>query len=224
MNYRLAVLSHGPDGEQMVDRALAAFGEHVTPWPEAVTVHYDRPQQGFCKATAELWRQMTGCGNEYVFWLEHDFLICHHVDLRDLAAVLDAYRPRLAQMALMRDAYSQEEKDAGGLFQYRRGDFDNRRFQVYDDDFDIGDGNGALRTEHRWMTMPWWTSNPHLARRDFMEDHPFVADEPNCEGKHGIKLARDYDLMGKTIECGTWGSGEVWCNHVGVRDGSGHGY
>ena len=206
LSYRLAVLTHGDNGA-MVKRALAAFREHVTPEPEDVTVHSDRdPQLGFCGATAALWAEMVATGNEYVFWLEHDFEICRPVDLTELVYELAPERlPRLAQMALMRDAYSREEKAAGGLFEYRRADFMPQHFSDWAD------------PKPRWWLTPWFTTNPSLMRRDFMEAHPFPDDgQPFCEGRFGIALAEE------GYSFGTWGDGSVYVKHIGQRTGFGY--
>ena len=219
LNYRLAVLTHGPDSDSHVARALAAFREHVTPMPEAITIHRDSGL-GFCGATAKLWAAMVETGNEYVFWLEHDFLVARPVDLRDLAAVLEA-EPKLAQLALMRDAYSDEEKAAGGLFEYRTrlGDYRTRRHYVYEDDLDAGDQMGREVGQHPWLEQSFFTTNPSLMRRDFMAAHPFPDDgEPHCEGRFSIALRE------QCWSFGTWGEGSVYVNHIGRRDGSGHGY
>ena len=228
MNYRLAVLTHGRHDERP---AVEAFLAHASPEPAVVDVFRDAaPQRGFCQATARLWAISAAGAEDYVFWLEQDFRLCRAVDLRELAAVLDeTNRPltdlerpiygwaeyrhgRLAQIALLRDAYSDEEKAAGGLFELRRDDF--TPMTGYRDDFDIDDGMGAEYVQ--WLRMPWFTTNPSLMRRDFMAAHPFEPDEPHCEGKFGISLAEE------GFEFGTWGSGEVFCRHVGARDGFGY--
>ena len=204
MNYRLAVLTHAQHDERP---AIQAFLAHVEPQPAVIEVFRDiAPQRGFCAATARLWRMCASAPQEWIVWLEHDFRLCRPVHLRDLAAVMDE-RPWLFQMALMRDAYSTEEHAAGGLFELRRDDFAPRAHVR---------GTNDMRP---WLQMPWFTTNPSLMRRQFMADHPFPDDgQEHCEGRFGIALAE----QGYTF--GTWGSGEVWCNHVGVRDGSGHGY
>jgi hypothetical protein len=229
LSYRLAVLTHG-DNDDLVDQALEAFHELVTPQPAAMTIHHD-DGAGFCAATAELWRKCVDGEQPWAVCLEHDFVVDRPVDLRDLAAVIDQtnrpltdlerpmhgwaeYRQgRLAQMALMRDAYSTEERAAGGLFELRRDAF--TPMIAYGDDFEIGDQMGSQYVQ--WLRMGWFTTNPSLMRRDFMEAHPFLDDgQPHCEGRFGVALAAE------GWSFGTWGAGDVYCRHVGVR--TGHGY
>ena len=246
--YRLVILTHGDSAT--LPAALAAFDEHVTPAPTETALVYDGPMPsapvedfireregnswwsmvegapaGFCAATRYAWAIGAQPGVTHTFWLEHDFLVSRPVDLRDFAAVLDD-KIELAQMALMRDAYSKEEKAAGGLFEYRRSDFDTRfvtappRCQTGRCDRwcpECRDAAPPIDTRGDWLAMPWWTSNPHLAHRDFMADHPFPDDgEPFCEGRFGIALRE------QGFEFGTWGDGSVYCNHVGFRSGTGY--
>ena len=239
-SYRLVCLTHGDSAT--LTQALAAFDEHVTPAPtetmlviDAATqsepvVEYIRERQGaafwspvplapagFCAATKCAWALGAQPGVTHCFYLEHDFLVTRPVDLRELAAVLtDNYG--LAQMSLMRDAYSKEEKEAGGLYQHRlrMGDYQTRRHYAYEDDLDIGDQMGKETGQYPWLSMSFLTTNPSLMRRDFMAEYPFVADEPHCEGKFGISLAK------QGFEFGTWGDGSVFVRHVGTRDGFGY--
>ena len=203
LDYRLAVLTHGPDSDRLVHQALASFREHVTPEPEAVTIYRD-PGLGFCGATAALWAEMVSCGNEYVAWLEHDLLVTRPVNLRALAATLRE-NPNLAQVALMRNACNDVERAAGGLFESRPGEYEPRLLV----------GMNGVWQEHR----SYFTTNVSLMRRDFMEANPFLDDgKPFCEGRYGIALLeRGYSF-------GVWGDGSPDTRHVGVRDGSGHGY
>ena len=229
MNYRLVMLTHGTHGpKDTLYSAMNSLARHLHPAPTSYQIHQDgvgapkihpwlgslsatfmgsETSVGFCGATARSWERAAKAQEEWILWWEHDFELVRDLDLRDLAAILDRSPYPLAQMALMRDAYSREEKDAGGLFQLRRSDFKQQ----------VWSGEGPECFE--WQIMPWFTTNPSLMRRQFMADHPFPDDgQEHCEGRFGIALAE----QGYTF--GTWGSGEVWCNHVGVRDGSGHGY
>lgn len=216
LNYRLAVLTHGRSAD-LVSRALASFDAHVTPAASAGTlVYHDGPigdettasnnghiistmkQQGFCAATADLWRYASEPGADYVFWLEHDFEFVRDVDLRDLATVLDADHT-ISQLSLMRDAVNERERAAGGLFESR---------------------NGAENWErHSWGYIQSdyvWTTNPALIRRAFMVDNPWPDYPDQCEGRFGI------DLSQRGYRGGVYGDGSVYCRHVGVRDGFGY--
>lgn len=222
MRYALALLTHGD--ALVLERCLRAFANLASPEPTELICVVDgdgrQPpadpgfpwrviaggeQRGFCAATAELWHQASQLNVDYVWWQENDFECVRAVDLRDLAELLDSepsqYKGPLAQVALMRDAYSDEEKAAGGLFEYRRDDFTQ---------FIRRDGSPW------WLKMPYFTTNPSLMRRDFMAAHPFLADEPHCEGKHSIRLANE------GFSFGTWGDGSVYVKHIGHRSGFGY--
>ena len=235
LNYRLVVLTHGDSAT--LPGCLVAFDRHVTPAPSqtVLVIDGDEPAPaaldfihtrggdswwsptgrplGFCGATAYTWAVGAEPGVDYVFWLEHDFEVCRPVDLRDLRQVLDYHGGdgvefvNLAQMALMRDAYSREERDAGGLFELRRADFVPMPPQDH------------LLIEYPtvWLKTPWFTTNPSLMRRDFMAQNLFPDDGgTHCEGRFGVRLAQE------GWSFGTWGDGTVYCHHVGVR--TGHGY
>jgi hypothetical protein len=240
--YHLAVLTHG-DAPQLPD-VIDAFVQHVEPAPSGIAIYVDGldsyakverkrelldrhwttaqipgaiygspTQEGFCKATATLWQIVAQQAEPYVFWLEHDFVIDRDIDLRDFASILDLH-PTVAQMTLMRDAYSREEHEAGGLFELRRGDFVACETCITAHD-DTSPQPGFW--EAPWMKVWWFSTNPSLMRRDFMVEHPLVDDgEPHCEGRYGVQLRE------QGFDFGYWGSGEVYCRHVGVRDG--HGY
>lgn len=233
LDYRLAILTHGR--ADTLARTVASFAKNVTPAPSDVVIHSDggnpggvihsvaraHPewswtlsesflQRGFCQATRELWREASARGTDYVFWLEHDFEIARHVDLTQLAAVVDA-EPRVAQMALMRDASNSDERRAGGLYEHRLDQYTQRR--------------GDVDREHRPPALVHWldhasyfTTNPSLMTRAFMADNPWPAYADDCEGLFSI------DLSARGYRYGAWGEGEPWCHHIGQRDGSGYGY
>lgn len=240
MNYLLALLSHGHPESPTAERCIDSFSEFVTPKPITGVYVHDGPgwayapiyalaqvegaianrvwsaraggeQQGFCKATRDLWRlaveQAPIFQAEFVFWLEHDFVFTRPVDLDDLAYVLKINKG-IAQMALMRGPANAKEEAAGGLYQSQQGEFRHRiTSRVFTgDDFDW--------LEHR----SYFTTNPSLMRADFMRDHPWKYEE-QCEGLFGIDLLAD-----RNISCGVWGEGEPWIDHVGQRDGKGFGY
>jgi hypothetical protein len=225
-----------------LDATLASFRANVTPEPEQTYLycdglfatlrhgwearrHRDRVdllsspvQRGFCSATATLWQWAVEPGVDYVFWLEHDFVLLRPLDLRPLAVVLDADR-RLAQMALVRGPVSPDEVAAGGLVASRPGEFVPREPYPSDILGSLCAGPGAgVEMRATWLEhRSYFTTNPSLMRRDFMVEHPLLDDgDPACEGRYGIGL-RD---AGFTF--GAWGDGEPWVDHVGVR--SGHGY
>lgn len=183
---------------------------------------------GFCASTRRAWqaavsaafipelhnaeRRAVEATYTHVFWLEHDFLITRMVNLDELALVLDR-EPKLAQMALMRDAVNAEEKAAGGLFESRPGQYEPRmtKGESYWLDTD------RITKMHEWLEhRAYLTTNPSLMRRDFMAAHPWPDYPERCEGRFGI------DLVSAGYTFGVWGRGEPWCSHVGVRTGDGY--
>lgn len=219
MRYRLVVVTHG-DAPHL-DATVESFVAYVAiPPVELVTVVdgpgrlppngpagllrwriYQHPKQlGFCDAMLTGWAAATEPGADYVFWLENDFLIERDLPLAAFASVLDA-DPSVAQMALMRQAVNSTEREAGGLYESRRGDYENRL---------------------AWNQLPWlahsayFTTNPSLMRRDFMVSNPWPDYPSECEGRFGI------DLVDRGYHFGVWGDGRPWCEHVGVRDGTGY--
>lgn len=207
VRYVLAVLSHGDDEDRYLADTLMAFDWQVSPTPIlSVRVHDRPPLKGFCHQTRTLWADAIRVAGEmdaeYVFWLEHDFHVTRPVDLRQLAAVLDADHG-IAQMALVRNAVNATELAAGGLVASRPGEFTD---------------------EGGWLShRSYFTTNPSLMRTAFMAEHPFgtaggkrLPQDIRCEGEYGIALRE------AGFRFGVWGGGEEWVRHVGHRDGRGY--
>jgi len=183
---------------------------------------------GFCGATRLAWDHAVrpshdplDVDHDYVFWLEHDFEIIRPVDLGPLARQLD-HDPSLAQMALMRDAVNEVERAAGGLFESRPGQYELRWSQDPEDQVGTiwtdplapdGAPKALYRTDVWHAHRSYFTTNPSLMRRSFMEREPWPDYESECEGRFGIDLAR------KGYRYGVWGDGSPWCRHIGIRDG-----
>lgn len=220
MNYLLVVLTHGESST--LTPALASFAENVSPRPARAVIwrdgqgdlfpavpplgcdlslHGTWEQRGFCAATRSAWELAIEGRHEYVFWLEHDFVFLRPVNLEEVAAVLDSI-PTLAQVALMRNAVNEEERAAGGLYELRRDQYREQYF----------------RGSTPWLAHEaYFTTNPSLMRRDFMETHAWPSwERPECEGSFGFWLRQ------QGISFGAWGNGEPWVEHVGVRDGFGY--
>lgn len=176
--------------------------------PLVAATHPSR-QVGFCGATGRLWAStVEACEAQdldYVFWLEHDFLITRRVDVAQLAAILDS-RPDIAQIALVRNAVNDLERVAGGLVASRPGQFALEQEEI--------DGLVVEWLVHR----SYLTTNPSLMRRSFMEKNPWPDYDVECEGRFAI------DLTGIGYRFAAWGDGTPWCEHVGVRDETGRGY
>jgi hypothetical protein len=235
MRYSLVVLTHGDCAP--LEATLLSFATHVTPRPASCVLLYDGPQlyghgtphpklapvsdhpwliatterqRGFCEATRIAWSLAIGHNpgeeHEHVFYLEHDFLFERPVDLRDVAQVLDSNQ-RLCQMQFMRDAVSEEERAAGGLHALRRAGYEPVEA------FLPGPSGQPLRWLEHQM---YFSTNPSLMRRDWMEAHPWPSYPRECEGRFGL------DLVAAGHRFGVWGQGEAWVRHAGVRTGFGY--
>lgn len=218
------------DGDASAEAAQAAVARELRGVP--ITLEQPFNQRGFCHACSAGWKAATegalgGVGNgnhTHVFWLEHDFTFARPVDLRELAAVLDG-EPDIAQMALMRNAASDEERAAGGLYELRADQYEQRYSCRWCGD---RDGNRASWCEagcgRDYNAMfPWlrhrsyFTTNANLMRRQFMVENPWPNDGlPQCEGRFGIALVKS------GYSFGVWGSGEPWTEHFGIRSGFGY--
>lgn len=234
MRYRLVVLTHGTDG-RFLEESLDSFFEHVRPDPVEVYLHGDgeaaqercydlatkrlrgmgddvvlggtHEQKGFCGSCGEVWDEATAPDVDFVFWLEHDFLFTRQVDLVPIGNVLEGC-PELAQMAFMRGPANADEHAAGGLYNRYRDRYSLRHGWPYVP----GAESGYPFLRHR----VYFTTNPSLMRREFMETNPWPDDPRECEGRFGLRL------IANGYKFGVWGEGEQWVNHIGVR--TGHGY
>lgn len=172
---------------------------------------HEGPRQGFGGAIRAAWARLrTASAAEYIFHLEADFTFNRPVDLGELAAVLQS-RPDLAQMALLRQAWSPEERAAGGLIA--------RHPEAYRP---AGDELGRLWLEHRLF----WTTNPSLYRREIC--HLDWPRGHQSEGHFTLQLLRDGlpgRVAGDEVRFGYWGRPEdgPWVEHIG-SERAGHGY
>lgn len=163
--------------------------------------HHLRPLQqrrGFAGAIAAGWA-MVG-DTDYVFHLEDDFVLQRHVDLKLMMEVLGE-RPRLAQMALRRQAWNEDEIRAGGVVEFRPSEF-----------VDCTD-RGADWLEHRCF----FTTNPSL-----LPGWVVARGWPQVqysEGVFSLSLLED-----PQVACAYWGRRQdpPWVHHIGVRAGVGY--
>jgi glycosyltransferase involved in cell wall biosynthesis len=167
------------------------FDEHVRPLPH---------RRGFAGAIAAGWEIAKGA--DYVFHLEDDFIFTRHVDLRAMAAVLDAH-PEMAQMALRRQPWNDVEQLAGGVVEARP--------EEYRDHHD--------HSGHQWLTHQlFFTTNPSLIPQWVINrGWPQVSQS---EGVFGLELFQDPQVV-----CGYWGqrADPPWVLHIGEgRAGTGY--
>jgi hypothetical protein len=136
---------------------------------------------------------------DQAFIVEDDFAFERHVPLEMMARTL-ATQPHLVQMALLRDACYQAERDAGGILGHPI------------DEFALEREGAAAWLEHR----RFFTLNPTLIRRaTFNEPWP---SGMHSEAVFGRRIFRD-----KSKRSALWGEGEAWIRHLGeVRAGGGY--
>lgn len=165
-------------------------------WPEFEIVGPLARKRGFHGAIQAGWDHI-GPGPGYVFHLEDDFTFNRWVPLGAMADLLDRH-PHLAQVALMRQPWNEEETAAGGIY------------HLHPDDFDRHDG------DQPWMEHSrFFTTNPCLYRRTLIE-HGWP-QRPHSEGHFTIHL-RDEGYRFAYL-----GHGEEWVTHIGdERTGTGY--
>jgi hypothetical protein len=88
----------------------------------------------------------------HVLHLEDDFLFETAVDVEWMAATLDA-NPHLAQLVLKRQAWNDEEKEAGGIV------------ECWPDLYEEVEASGGWYTQHRL----YFSTNPCMYRRELTE-------------------------------------------------------
>jgi hypothetical protein len=165
------------------------FDEHLRPLPI---------RRGFAGAIAAGW-EATGDA-DYVFHLEDDFVFQRHIDLKLMTGVL-ADRPHLAQMALRRQAWNEDEVRAGGVIESRPAEFVDRR------------EGGAHWLEHRCF----FTTNPSL-----LPACTVARGWPQVQHSEGIFSLSLFENPQAT--CAYWGRREdpPWVHHIGARSGTGY--
>lgn len=122
-------------------------------------------RMGFCQNIATAW-QTNNSAIDYIFHLEDDFVIQQEVDLHAMIRVLENH-VSIAQMSLLRQPWSVEEKIAGGIIQLHRDEF----FQ----EETLG---------HPWVRQArYFTTNPSIYPRRITEMVCSEMHPPGCEGK-----------------------------------------
>lgn len=159
-------------------------------------------RSGFGGAIISAWKQLQNDNNEWVFHLEDDFVFQEVVPLGEMMTVMDQ-NPHLAQMALRRQAWNEQEKAAGGI--------------VEQDPDSYTESNNGL---HTWLEhTKFFTTNPSLYRKSLTVDYPWPTGT-NSEGMYGINL-----FSGGVKKSGYWGekAGSPKVLHIGeFRNGDGY--
>ena len=182
---RVIVSDWGEERRAELDAIAQEFGLYV--------VGPDR-RLGYAGSMQWMWRYVVRrVRARYVFQTEDDFAIDRTVDVAALARVLDE-RPKVVQVALLRQAISERERAPGTLLGYPRDTFDG-----HGTDF----GN-VMWLEHKHF----FTCNPSLMRASLMASEPWPSG-PHSEAVYGRRL------FGKGRRSALWGSGEQWTTHIG---------
>lgn len=157
------------------------------------TIFSSHERSGFGGAIQNAWRESKKLKPDYIFHLEDDFTFNKPIDLAEMSKVLDD-NPYLMQLALRRQPWNEQEKEAGGIVEANPYAFTEKT-----------DG------EHTWLEhREFFTTNPSLYRASLTQrGWPGGA---NSEGKFSIGLLSDHNA-----KCGYWGSKDSgeWVTHIG---------
>jgi hypothetical protein len=143
-----------------------------------------------------MWRYLSKrAKGEYIFMAEDDFTYERPVDLHPMIEALGS-NPHLVQMALLRDAFYQDEQETGGILGWPEPAFDRK---------------------HDWLEHNlFFTANPSLFRRALT-----ATAWPS--GHHSETLFGKIVFADKRNRAAFWGQGEEWIKHIGrVRAGVGY--
>lgn len=196
-------------------RCLESVGENLPPFDHQVTILDPDHELGFDGAVREGWRQVLETGAEWVFHAESDFLYNEPVDVHRMVAVLRRH-PHLTQMSLLRQAWNDSEKAAGGIVQQWPEDFHEVSEAVTK-----VNGYGISYLADRWLETRRFifTTNPSVYSTRLCERG--WPQAPESEGKFGAYLLRDEPWR----KCGIWGGKDdpPRVTHIGdVRAGVGY--
>lgn len=142
-------------------------------YPEFTLIeHPTGERQGFGGAIRTVWAHLREHSQaDHIFHMEDDFIFQFGVDLNDLVTIL-SYRPNLAQIAYVRQAWNPIEKAAGGVLEVSPEAFDQHE--------DV--------TGRRWVEHDkFFTTNPSLYRRSLIEMFDWPEGDQS-EGMFSIEL------------------------------------
>jgi hypothetical protein len=213
-----------PARREYLEQALTSLEAHVryeptiarvvfNDWPAEVRTELDaiaerhgfyvvgEGNRGFTRAMVALWRYLgtRSWAYDYALLTEDDFVFERDVELGPMIRTL-AENDHLVQVALLRGAFYQAERDAGGILGHPI------------EEFEAAGDDAVGWLEHR----RFFTLNPTLVRRSLFGTRWPVAE--HSEAVFGRQLFAD-----KAARSALWGHGETWVRHLGeVRAGAGY--
>lgn len=158
---------------------------------------YKDTRQGFGGAIQSAWNHIRQYDFDYVFHLEDDFTFNRTIPLYDMVDKLEE-NPYVYQMALRRQAWSSEEKIAGGVIERWPESFHQQEGWI----------------SHRLF----FTTNPSLYRKSLIETRTY----PNVKDSEG-HFSQSIIMSDPEAKFGYWGdkTDAPWVEHIGVhRKGS----
>lgn len=155
---------------------------------------------GYTGSMRRMWTYLSKrAQGEYIFATEDDFIYPEPVDLEPMILTLRD-NPHLAQLALLRDAFYQDEKETGGILGWP------------EPAFTLVGQNGTSRLEHRLF----FTCNPSLFRKS-------LTARPWPIGKHSETLFGKQLLNDRRLRFAFWGNRVELTKHIGeTRAGTGY--
>lgn len=190
------IINDSPDPEfgRMLRREYGGMYRIVPPQPNG-------KKRGFGGAIQAAWAEVDPAA-KFVFHLEDDFRFLRPVQLGTMVKALDR-QPHIIQFALLRQAWSKQEKKAGGVW------------QVWPEEYeDCVDAELAVKWKQHDL---FFTTNPSLYRRSLID-----LGWPDGSGSEG----RFTELVKTRYPNGRfafWGGGEEWVQHIGAaRAGTGY--
>lgn len=162
-------------------------------YSETWTIIHTEKRAGFGGAIRNAWHYLRTIEFDYLFATEDDFVFNRSVALEYMTALLDE-NPDLAQIALRRQAWNHEERQAGGVVELHPHAYTDHVSNL-----------GCPYLKHRLF----FTTNSYVARRSLVEKE--WPSGPRSEGFFTHKL-RD-----EGFSFAYWGArtDEPWIHHIG---------
>lgn len=184
--------------EDYFEQTMRSAREALPVFDQRIVVDDHGHELGFAGAIQHGWEQVD---TDYVFHLEADFIFNQAIPVERMIALLER-QPYLAQVALKRQPWNEEEHRAGGIVELHPNDF----LQRHDEK--------ATWTEHR----RFWTTNPSVYPARWCRTG--WPQEPQSEGVFTHRLIRD-----PLLRFAFWGGkyDPPLVHHIGVTR-AGRGY